>query len=655
MAQEKIGLTLDIRGLDMVTPVDLLSDGRTPWSKNFRLYAQQSDDRQVAISSRKGPGFYMSPLSETKTESLELETTKEVEVGVTAPILAQRLVTTTGGRLNRLDFKVKSTETSNGPLMVSLYSNKDGRPSDLLAQSSIGSGSITDSLSWATVRFVDAPLLANGDELWVIFEIQDDGDGTYLVGCVEDEVGAKWSDASFAALDTQPYGVNYKMYQTPDIRLKGTHRFNREAGDNITVAAFNDGLYALDPISNSWTVIESGHNASATHYSFAVADGKLFWVNGFDDLKAWDGDTVETITDPELPILSHIIFHKDRLFGVVASDKNKFIWSEAPGNPTQLTPDKQWYYAYLSTNFAYVPAPKTGSPITGLISFQDALFIFTQDNKWVFSGYDKGSFSMRQSTGSKGALGFNSITQDENHIYFVSDDGLYQCNGSQDTNISKDRIQPLFDACGNKFNIVPVVWKNKVRFYMQSKGSPHNDIVALYNKNIDGEWELDTDTWVDRALYFDDADDDQELLEFSSLYAMPMLAEQGYNSLGAPIDFEYRMKYDSFGLPAQKKRVRRYFPILQGVDNTFNIRIMMDKDFQDSPRIKDVLLAVNGSTWGDFKWGDGTAWGGDKSFKHHRQSYPGSAYYWQLRIARKGVNNRVAFIGAQYKYRIKRM
>ena len=55
MAQEKIGLTLDIRGLDMVTPVDLLSDGRTPWSKNFRLYAQQSDDRQVAVSSRKGP------------------------------------------------------------------------------------------------------------------------------------------------------------------------------------------------------------------------------------------------------------------------------------------------------------------------------------------------------------------------------------------------------------------------------------------------------------------------------------------------------------------------------------------------------------------------------------------------------------------------
>ena len=655
MATEKIGQTLDIRGLDMVTPVDLLSDGHTPWSKNFRLYAQQSDDRQVAISSRKGPGFYMSPLSETKTEASEAETDGEVEIGVIAPILAQRLVTTTDGRLNRLDFKIKSTETSKGPVIVSLYSNKDGKPSDLLAQSSIGSGSISDSLDWVTIRFVDAPLLSNGDELWVIFEVQDDGDGTYIVGKIESEVGAKWSDTSFAALEDQDYGIAYRMYQTPDTRLKGAYRFNRENGANVTVAAFGNSLYRLDPVANTWTVIQTGHNANATHYSFAVADGKLFWANGYDNLKAWDGNTVETITDPELPILSHIIFHKDRLFGVAANDKNRFIWSEAPGNPTNSPSNQQWYYAYLSTNFAYVPAPKTGSPITGLVSFQDALFIFTQDNKWVFSGYDKGSFSMRQSTGAKGALGFKSITQDENHVYFVSGDGLYQFNGSEDKNISDDRIKPLFDAVGNKFNIVPIVWKNKVRFYMQSKGSPYNDIVALYNKNVNGEWELDTDSWIDRAIYFDDADDNQELLEFSSLYAMPMLAEQGYNSLGAPIDFEYRMKYDSFGLPAQKKRVRRYFPILQGVDTSFNIRIMMDKDFQDNPRIRDVLLAVNGSTWGGFKWGDGTTWGGDKSFKHHRQSYPGSAYYWQLRIARKGVNNRVAFIGSQYKYRIKRM
>ena len=35
-------LQLDLKGLDMVSPVDLMKSGRTPYAKNFRLYAQQS-------------------------------------------------------------------------------------------------------------------------------------------------------------------------------------------------------------------------------------------------------------------------------------------------------------------------------------------------------------------------------------------------------------------------------------------------------------------------------------------------------------------------------------------------------------------------------------------------------------------------------------
>ena len=109
------------------------------------------------------------------------------------------------------------------------------------------------------------------------------------------------------------------------------------------------------------------------------------------------------------------------------------------------------------------------------------------------------------------------------------------------------------------------------------------------------------------------------------------------------------------GVPAQKKRLKRYFPILQGVDSTFSIQLAMDKDFQDSPRIKDVLMSTNGAKLGQFKLGDGTLLGGDKSFKQHRQSYSGYAYYWQLRVLRRGVNNRVAFIGSQFSYKTKRL
>jgi hypothetical protein len=81
----------------------------------------------------------------------------------------------------------------------------------------------------------------------------------------------------------------------------------------------------------------------------------------------------------------------------------------------------------------------------------------------------------------------------------------------------------------------------------------------------------------------------------------------------------------------------------------------MDKDFQDSPRVKDLLMTTNGAKWGEFNWGDGTLYGGDKSFNVRRQSYSGYAYYWQLRVSRRAVNNRVAFIGAQFSYKTKRL
>ena len=105
----------------------------------------------------------------------------------------------------------------------------------------------------------------------------------------------------------------------------------------------------------------------------------------------------------------------------------------------------------------------------------------------------------------------------------------------------------------------------------------------------------------------------------------------------------------------QRKRLKRFYPILQGVDSTFNLQLAMDKDFEDSPKVKEQLLTTNGAKIGQFKLGDGTLLGGDKSFKPKRQSYSGYAYYWQLRVKRKAVNNRVAFIGAQFSYKSKRL
>lgn len=798
--KEKMSAVLDLRGLDLVTPVDLLSDGRTPFSKNFRLYAQQSDDRRVAVSSRKGPGEYTVPLLETLSGSNTASTgASTAEVGIITNIQLQPLTASLNGLLGRIDVMLSDPNANaDGPVMIQIYSDVDNKPGSLLTESSILGGVIGDTPQWLTARFIKPINIVNGTKYWIVIRMQDDGRNVYSISTTTAGTKAYKTDSSLFMATEQTYGLNYRMYTVAAGTDKGSYRLNRDNGDNRTLVAYGNSMYSIDETTGQLIEIVGGLNSNATEYRFTNGDNKVFWVNGYDELTAWDGtaentaankllngtfevnttpwtansgttltrvttefrsgvasaqvtaasgvrqmnqvvslpknrrykvsywvkgttasgqaelringvtspvtgstkalttgwqqhefywtpgndittigltstavnaffddisiiDTgIEYIIDTELPVLSDVIMHKDRLFGVVASDPNKLVFSENPGNPaydptgvTPTTAREQWYYAWLSVSFWYVPRPHNGSPITKIVSFQDALTVFTQDNKYVLSGYDRGSLNLRQATGNKGALSSRGVVSDENSIYFVADDGLYQHNGSADKKISA-RISPLFDGCARKHEITPVIWKNQVRFYMASEGSPVNDTCVIFDKDME-EMLYDTDTYVNRALYYTDADDNQELVEFNSLAQVAYLAEQNYHSVGAPIDFEYRLKYDSMGSPMQKKRLKRFWPILQGVDTSFPVQLAMDKDFQDSPKVKEQYMTTNGAKLGAFKLGDGTILGGDKSFKPKRQSYSGYAKYWQLRVKRKAVNNRVAFIGAQYSYKLKRL
>lgn len=645
---------IDLKGLDLVTPVDLMTDGHTPFAKNFRLYAQQSDDRRVGVSSRKGPGFYINPLGEAQaTVNTATTGAATASVGVIDNVHMQPWVASTNNRLTKMDLAIGNPNNASGPVLIRIYDDNGGKPGKLLTTTGITNGSIPSTPGYVPAQFLNAPKLTSGATYWTVISVQDDGEGSYVLATTTAGSHASVTQASLSYGTEQSYSVNFRTYTTVDGAFKGAYRFARDNGNNVTLVAHGTTMYKVDEATHSLVSIATGLSASATEYVFTNGDNKVFWVNGFDGLKTWDGTTVSTITDSELPILSQIIFHKDRLWGVTAADPNKLVFSENPGNPSDLATNLQWYYAWLSVSFIYVPRPHNGSPITALVSFQDSLVVFTQDRKYVISGYDRGSFNLREATGNRGALSHRGVFADENSIFFVSDDGLYEHNGSSDQKLS-ERVTPLFDGCPNKSAITPVGWNSKIRFYMASSGSPVNNICLLYNKDLK-EFEYDTDTYIDTAVYYGDADDDQQLIEFSSIAPVAYTAEQGYNSLGAPIDFEYDLAYNSLGSPAQRKRLLKFFPLFQGVDSSFPINIEMDRDFEDSPRIKEVALIVNGSTWGDFNWGDGTLYGGGTSFKMNRLRFSGYGYYWQPRIARKAINNRVAFIGVQFTYKTKRI
>lgn len=807
------GATLGLAGLDLTTPVDMLKAGKTPFAKNFRLYAQQADSRKVAVSSRKGAGYFMEAYGQVD-EYQQVSTTgaSTTLTGVILGVQAVRFQAASNNHLTRVDIKPSDPVGGvTGTLLVEIWSDDAGVPYKKLATSSIDSGSIGTSSAYLPARFINAAKLTTSSYYWVIVRMQDDGTGQYTLDTTTAYAGYK-TDSTLNSLAVQTYGINIKIYSTPEATFKGSHRFLRDNGSNTTMAAYGTGMYYLDG-SNTLQPIVTGLSASATEYKFANADNKVFWVNGYDTLTAWDGTfeatnsnivsngTFETnstgwatdasingtvarttaehntgvaalsitntsgsraanyivslsqnhryrikisvkvatagtvniygisatsstfvngattkigadiaattswqnidfyytgaapfigfqvrgasgvgtiyiddvsivdtgisyITDTELHIASDIIYNKDRLWTKAANDPNYLQWCEAPGNPSAKTnpvdgtqivthASEQWYNSWRSVDYRYVPRPHNGSPVVKFIGFQNAITVFTQDKKYIVDGYDTGSYTMRESTGSKGAVGTRSVAVDENHVFFVGSDGFYRYDGSNDEKISTP-IAPIFDACPRKADIKPVVWQNQVRFYMASSGSPYNDICMIYDKDID-EWMMDTEVYVKGALWLNDLNDSQDLLEYSSTVPQMFYADKQYNNLGAPIDFEYRFTYDSMKSPGQKKRIKRFVPILQGVDTTFPITLGMDKDFQDSPKEKTIVLTTNGAVLDSFTLGDGTILGGDKSFKTQRQSYSGYANYWQFRLMRYAANNRVAFIGAQYTYKTKRL
>lgn len=646
---------LDLRGLDLTSPYDAIKKNRSPFARNFRMYAQETGDRRVSISNRKGSGRYLDALSETLVASDQSVTNSaDALIGITTSWKAMKFTATASGPLTRLDLRLKQNGAT-GPLVVELWTDNAGVPGTKIADTGILNSDIGTSPAYVATRFIESPQVTNATVYWIVVHMQDDGTGNYSWRTNTDSSLALNSDTAGLSWTAAGYSLSYKAYISSTASILGITRYAPETAANSTLTAVGTALYKGNDGTGVQTSIATGLSASATDYFFSEMDGKKFWVNGYDDLKYYDNTTVSTITNTNLPKLRLQVAHKNRIFGVSAADPNKLVFSEDPGNADGL--GNLWYNAWLSTSFIYVPSPKAQDPITGLVVFQDNLYIFTRSSKYVLYGSDPGSFSLRQSTGKKGCHHQNGIYADENYIYFVGLDGLYRHNGSSDEKISDTGeygVQPEYSSMADKSKVFITKWKGIVRFYYGSANSAGNNRCLLWH-TVFQEWFLDTDAFVSRAVVFTDGDDPDAMIEASSNSTRVTYAETDYNNLGKAIDFRYYCNYDSFGNPAQKKRIQKLFPMIEGENGNYKVQIGVDVDLEDTPKFTDYLITTTGAKIGAFSIGDGTKLGIPTQFKPRRIQTSGYGYYWQLRIQRKAINNKVRFIGYVLATRGKRL
>ena len=625
---EKMELLDYSKGIDSFEANDIVAEN------NLRVASDARISTHGRYSTRKGTDFYSVPAGETlSTQQTSVTGASDASVTLTTWFGAKFAAGATG-RLTKVALNFKNTASGTGPIIVQIQSDSGGSPSGtVLASSSIPAATPTGSYAYIDVRFIEAPQITSGTSYWIVCYIQDDGTNNYKWSSTTNATTAKTSTDSGVTWSTTAFDLNYKTYYSTDSATLGMYRAYKADGTKKTLLAHGTTLYSVSDVTGALTTVKSSLTANGKYY-FETANDIVYYVNNQDAPRKWDF-TTDSSNPGTTTVSSNIILHKDQIFYMDKTAPNRVFFT-----------DKTAFETFTSTNFFYVPSPKSADNMTAWGILNDNLFIFTRRTKWALSGSDLSSFVLRRSTGLKGTYTQDSVQFTRNYCFFVADDGIYRFNGATDELISK-QVADEFNAITNKAGITTALANNRFYVFYSPPGSSVNSKCLVYNINY-GSWEsIDQNTYVNLSNVWNNSNDSSELILASNVVGAAYYAEASsntYNNLGKQLQFELRTKYEFFENPASKKRVKRWYPRFAASSGAFNVSCQYDKDFINSPTSVPVALGSSGTTWGSGAlWGAFT-WGASATISP-RISIPGRAKYIQFRIKRTGVNNAVDFYG----------
>lgn len=625
-------------GLDMYSPDEVASPNRCVYGRNFRVYNPGSFLQRSALSKRQGHIFYSVPVGETVDQQITSTTgAANQSVGLISWI-AQKFTAGATGNLTRLDLNLKNTLSGTGPLVIVLYSNVSSSPGVVLGTSSVANSSITSSYQYLTARFIEAPAVSSGTTYWVVAYIQNDGSNYYQWSSSTSASTAKTSSNSGTTWSSASFEMNLKTYVATAGGIKGVTRFYRSTASPQTVFGAATNVYTVNDVTGAVTSIKSGLSASSTSYDWVNVNDKLYFVNGFDSPQVYDGTSV-TVAGGSPLTASQIELYADHLF-YMDPNTNYVQYSEAGV-----------YETIDATAFLYIPSPKTADPTIKMISYGGNLTFLTRNTKYTLFGTDLSSFTLKEATAKRGAVGSDAVCTDQQFIYFMSVDyHIYAYNGGTDTKLSSERIQSILKNVANTSSIKLYVHDKKLFVSYTPSGQTVNEHRLVWDL-VFNEWMNDESTYTSYGIEWNSQSDTGQWILGSSEVGTLYYGDQGYNDLGKPIAFDWWSNYMSFGQPAAKHRVKRHYVFLQGEDGNYNVDCQVDEDNLNSPtsNLINVNVAANiygaGAVYGTVANGGTGLTYGDGVLTPIRISVYGQYYKTQFRFVNYGIDQPVDILG----------
>lgn len=407
-------------------------------------------------------------------------------------------------------------------------------------------------------------------------------------------------------------------------------------GNTITV--YVGSKVAANSVSvtstGSWQQVSTTITATTTSTNFSVDSSTVNFL--LDDVSVVPSGVENMGGSPGVAI--SIRLHKAVLF--LLDSANRAIYSNADDLET-----------FDAVSFIYVPAPYTADYVLWMEEFQDNLVFITRNTKWVLYGQDIATFTLRESTSTKGTVGKKSAIKDKSVIYFVSDDyNVYAFNGGTDKAIGT-LITRQLENVADLATIRMAVHDNRLRIYYTPSGQSEQQD-CLVDDLTYYQWMQDTGIYVSGGIVLNSQSDDDQLIEGSSRVGRLMYGEVGTSDMGKPILFDYWTKYFTFDHPTRKHRLKRLYPIFKAGAGPYYCNVDVDADDQNMPMENQVYLGTEGSLWGTFVWGTDN-WGGSV-IQPQRLAIPGQNRKHQIRYSQHGVDNPVSVLGHTTYTKIRR-
>lgn len=583
------------------------------------------------FKTRRGLDRFSTPVGEVEDVSLT-STTGAADASISGTnAVAQKLTVATGGRITKIDVRLKTTATSSGVIIVEVCEDSAGVPGAVIATSSLDASSVTSSYAYHSVYSIDTPAVSATDVVWVVVRTQNANAGEFNISSTSSVSTGLTSVTAGSSWTAQAYGFNVKLYTTPEQPVLGMVRVNRPNGLNYTFFAAGTSLYSVNEGTGVTTEIHSGMSALATNYCFEVVQDAVYWVNGYAQPYKYDFTTVTQ--DDDCPFNPDIIIEHVGLLFVARNDDSKIAWSGFGE-----------YQEWTSTDFAYMLAPKTPFTMTALAKLNGVLYTFADRNKYQLLGEDNASFSATEASDQRGTFSQKSLTYDDNSIYHASHDGVWQFNGVESRNLAETFLEDYMDIV-HKDRIVVEKWGFRLYVFYPSASSAINDSCFVINLNEGKLESRDLNTPIGHA--FARKDSTNLFLQASNVIPAVYVAESesnDYHNLGAPLNYELQTAYNHFDTPGQYKRVTMIRPEFASVDGQYSVQLGYALDQDPNATWTDFDLSGNSTRWDSgWLWGDGTRYATQRNVQATSWLIPGTFRRIQRRYQHVAAREPVEF------------